>query len=118
MERHPDNEPTPGALIVRPESSLVYFNVDHVCMKILDRMRKEAVPPGLVVLDLSAAPYVDLHSAHALAGLADELHKAGSSLQVVEARSGVRDRLRQERLRVNRFTSVADAVDGLHHAQA
>ena len=96
----------------------MYFNVDHVCMKILDRMRKEAVPPGLVVLDLSAAPYVDLHSAHALAGLADELHKAGSSLQVVEARSGVRDRLRQERLRVNRFTSVADAVDGLHHAQA
>ena len=123
MERHPDNEPTPGALIVRPESSLVYFNVDHVCMKILDRMRKEAVPPSLVVLDLSAAPYVNLHSAHALAGLADELHKAGSSLQVVEARSGVRDRLRQERLDrrlggINRFTSVADAVDGLHHAQA
>jgi SulP family sulfate permease len=118
MERHPDNQPTPGALIVRPESSLVYFNVDHVCMKILDRMRKEAVPPRLVVLDLSAAPYVDLHSAHALAGLADELCKAGSSLQVVETRSGVRDRLRKEGLDsrlggINRFMSVADALEGL-----
>ena len=118
MERHSDNAATPGALIFRPESSLVYFNVDHVCMTILDRVRQEQVPPRLVVLDLSAAPYVDLQSAHALAGLADELGKAGSSLQVVEARSGVRDRLHGEGLDarlggINRFTTVADALDRL-----
>ncbi|MGB6439024.1 MAG: SulP family inorganic anion transporter [Methyloceanibacter sp.] len=59
MERHSDNEATPGALIFRPESSLVYFNMDHVCMRILDRVRQEPVPPRLVVLDLSAAPFVD-----------------------------------------------------------
>jgi SulP family sulfate permease len=98
--------------------SLVYFNIDHVCMTILDRVRQEAVPPRLVVLDLSAAPYVDLQSALALAGLADELCKAGSSLQVVEARSTVRDRLHGEGLGlrlggINRFMSVADAVDRL-----
>jgi MFS superfamily sulfate permease-like transporter len=115
MERHSDNEATPGALIFRPESSLVYFNVDHVCMTILDRVRQEQVPPRLVVLDLSAAPYVDLQSAQ---GLADELGKAGSSLQVVEARSGVRDRLHGEGLDarlggINRFTTVADALDRL-----
>ena len=118
MERHSDNEATPGALIFRPESSLVYFNIDHVCMTILDRVRQEQVPPRLVVLDLSAAPYVDLQSAHALAGLADELGKAGSSLQVVEARSGVRDRLHGEGLDarlggINRFMTVADALDRL-----
>lgn len=117
MERHPDNEATPGALIFRPESSLVYFNIEHVCMTILDRVRQAPVPP-LVVLDLSAAPYVDLQSAHALAGLADELGKAGSSLQVVEARAGVRDRLHGEGLDtrlggVDRFMSVADALDRL-----
>ena len=87
-------------------------------MTILDRVRHEPVPPRLVVLDLSAAPYVDLQSAHALAGLADELGKAGSSLQVVEARSGVRDRLHGEGLDarlggINRFASVADALDRL-----
>jgi SulP family sulfate permease len=70
MDRHSDNEPTPGALIVRPEASLVYFNIDQVCMTILDRARQAPVPPRLVALDLSAAPYVDLQSAHALAGLA------------------------------------------------
>jgi high affinity sulfate transporter 1 len=118
MERHSDNEATPGALIFRPESSLVYFNIDHVCMTILDRVRQAPVPPRLVVLDLSAAPHVDLQSAHTLASLADELGKAGSSFQVVEARAGVRDRLRGEGLDarlggINRFMTVADALDRL-----
>jgi MFS superfamily sulfate permease-like transporter len=72
----------------------------------------------LVVLDLSAAPYVDMQSAHELAGLADELTAAGIRLRVVEARSGVRDRLRAEGVDlklgdVNRFSSVADAVAAL-----
>jgi sulfate permease, SulP family len=116
MERHSDNEATPGVLIFRPEASLVYFNIEHVCVTILDRVRQEPVRPRLVVLDLSASPYVDLQSAHALAGLADELGKIGSGLRVVEARSGVRDRLHGEGLDqrlggVNRFTSVADAVE-------
>lgn len=118
MERHPDNEATPGALIFRPESSLIYFNIDHICMTILDRVRQESLPPHVVILDLSAAPYVDLQSAQALAGLADELGQAGSSLQVVEARSAVRDRLHGEGLGdrlggINRFMTVADAVDRL-----
>jgi SulP family sulfate permease len=120
MERHPDNEATPGVVIFRPEASLVYFNIDHVCMTILDRARQEPTPPNLVLLDLSAAPYVDLQSAHALADLADEIRKAGGRLQVVEARSGVRDRLHGEGLDVrlggiNRFTSVADALDADAH---
>src|SRR3954465_15796231 len=69
-ERNPDNELIPGALIFRPESSLVFFNMDHVRDTILDRVRAEAAPPKLVVLDLSAAPLVDMHSAHMLASLA------------------------------------------------
>jgi len=116
-ERHPDNELIPGVLIFRPESSLVYFNVDHVCESILDRVQEEAGPPQLVVLDLSAAPIVDLQSAHTLAGLADEITAAGIRFQAVEARSSVRDRLRNEGVNdklggINRFTSVADAVIG------
>ena len=119
-ERHPDNEPIPGVLIFRPESSLVYFNVDHVRDLILDRTRAEATPPKLVVLDLSAAPYVDMQSAHTLAGLADELTAAGIRVQAVEARSSVRDRLRSEGVDarlggVNRDISVADAVEAFQN---
>jgi high affinity sulfate transporter 1 len=115
-ERHPDNELIPGVLIFRPESSLIYFNVDHIRETIADRAQSEAVPPRLVVIDLSAAPLVDLQSAHTLAGLADELAAAGIRMQCVEARSGVRERLRNEGLDerlggIDRFTSVADVVE-------
>ena len=115
-ERHPDNELIPGVLIFRPESGLIYFNMDHVRDTILDRVRAETTPPKLVVLDLSATPCVDMHSAHMLAELAGELTTAGVRVQAVEARSSVRDRLRSEGVDeklggINRFTSVADAVD-------
>jgi MFS superfamily sulfate permease-like transporter len=117
-ERHPDNELIPGILIFRPESSLIYFNVDHVRDTIAQRAMAETVPPKLVILDLSAAPRVDLQSAHTLAGLADELRAGGIRLQVVETRSSVRERLRLEGLDerlggISRFSAVADAVESV-----
>jgi MFS superfamily sulfate permease-like transporter len=83
---------------------------------ILDRVRVEAVSPKLVVLDLSSTPQVDMHSAHMLASLADELTAAGRRVQVVEARSSVRERFRSEGVDarlggIDRFTSVADVLD-------
>jgi SulP family sulfate permease len=119
--RHPDNELIHGVLIFRPESGLVYFNVDNVCDSILSRVRAEPTPPKLVVLDLSAAPRVDLQSAHALGGMADELTAKGIRFQAVEPRASVRDRLRNEGVDgklggVNRFTTVADAIDHLQSA--
>jgi MFS superfamily sulfate permease-like transporter len=57
-----------------------------------------------------------MQSAHALAGLASELTGMGIRVQAVEARAAVRDRLRAEGVDdelggINRFTSVADAVE-------
>jgi MFS superfamily sulfate permease-like transporter len=115
-ERHPDNEPTPGAIVFRPESGLVYFNVDHVCETIRERVRVVPAMPTLLVVDLSATPRLDLHGAHTLAELANEFTARGVRFQVVEARSSVRDRLRKESLDgklggINRFSSVADALE-------
>jgi high affinity sulfate transporter 1 len=120
-ERHPDNELIPGVLIFRPEAGLLYFNVDHVCDAIQDRVRAETASPRLVVLDLSAAAYVDLQSAHSLAGLADKLKSTGIPVQVVEARAKVREMLRGEGLAarlggINRSATVADVVDNLQQA--
>jgi len=115
-ERHPDNELIPGIMIFRPESGLVYFNVDHVCETILKRVGAEPMPPKLLVLDLSAAPRVDLQGAHVLGELADEITAKGILFHLVEARSSVRDRLRSEGLAgrlggINRFSSLADTLD-------
>ncbi|MBS0197027.1 MAG: SulP family inorganic anion transporter [Planctomycetes bacterium] len=116
FDRHPDNELIPGVSIFRPEASLIYFNMDHVHDSIMERVRAQSPAPKLVVLDLSAAAYVDMHSAHMLAGLAEELKSTGIRFRVVEARSAVRDRLRGEGVDekiggINRFTSVADALE-------
>ena len=115
-ERHADNELIPGVLIFRPESGLVYFNVDNVCESILSRVGSATPPPQLVVLDLSAAPRVDMQSAQALGSLADELQARNIRFQAVEPRSSVRDRLRNEGVDiklggVNRFAMVIDVVE-------
>jgi high affinity sulfate transporter 1 len=119
-ERHPDNELVPGVLIFRPESSLIYFNVDNVCDVITERLRADPARPNAVIIDLSAAPHVDLQSAHTLALLADQLRAEGTLIQIVEAHSSVRERLRREGSsefgEINRFTSVADVVDNLKRA--
>jgi high affinity sulfate transporter 1 len=115
-DRHPDNELIPNVLIFRPESGLVYFNVDNVSDAILNRVHAATTPPKLVVVDLSAAPIVDMQSAHTLAGMAEELIAQGIQFHAVEARSSVRDRLRREGVDgklggVNRFMTVADVID-------
>jgi MFS superfamily sulfate permease-like transporter len=121
--RHPDNEAVPRMLIFRTESSLIYFNIDHVRDTILDRVRAASPPPERVLLDLSSTPYVDLQSAQTLAGLADELAASGIRLQAVEARASVRDRLRKEGIDaklggINRWASVADAVEAFQSAES
>ena len=116
MARHSDNEPVPGALLVRVESSLLYFNAEHVRDMVAARLRAEATPPKIVILDLSASPHMDVQACGVVMNMADDIKAAGARLQIVEARSSVRDRLRAEGIeehvsQVNRFTSVADAIE-------
>jgi SulP family sulfate permease len=96
LGRNPDNEVVPGVLIVRVESSLLYFNVDHV----RDEVRRQVGAAGdglrLVVWDLSTSPYVDVAGAHLLREMQRMLAARGAALRVVEARSSVRDLIREE----------------------
>lgn len=96
-ERNPDNEPVPGVLLVRVESSLLYFNVEHVAQAVRERVRSEAAL-RLVIVDLSTSPYVDVAAARMLKQLSRELESAGAGLRLVEARSHARDMLRAEGL--------------------
>src|SRR5437899_1375601 len=121
LARHPDNEPVPGALLVRVESSLLYFNAEHVRDTVAARLRAEATSPKIVILDLSASPHMDIQACGVVMNMADDINAAGARLQIVDARSSVRDRLRAEGMeehvsQVNRFTSVADAVEDFQKA--
>ncbi|MFN0127255.1 MAG: SulP family inorganic anion transporter [Verrucomicrobiales bacterium] len=116
VARHEDNESVPGLLVCRPETGLLYFNIDHVRDTMIKMVRAASPAPRRLILDLSAAPRVDLQAAQTLAALHGELAALGCQLQIVEARASVRDVLRLEGVeekvgRINRFTSVADAVE-------
>lgn len=116
--RHPDNEPTPGLLAFRVEASLVYFNSEHIYDSVLARLEASPEPVKRVVWDLSTSPMVDMAGARLVGNLHEELKKRGIVLELAEPRSSVRDMLRTEGIeeklgrRVDRFTSLADAIAG------
>jgi len=116
MERNPDNEAVPGALVFRVEASLLYFNVEHVRDAVWEKIRSITGPLRLVVCDLSTSPVVDLAAARMLLTLQAALQAAGVPLRLVSAHAAVRDLLRAEGLeeRVGYFgrrVSVADVID-------
>ena len=116
LERNPDNEAVPGALVFRVEASLLYFNVEHVRNAVWEKIRSTPEPPRLVVCDLSISPVVDLAGARMLLALQAALEAAGVRLRLVAAHAAVRDLLRAEGLeeRVGYFgrrISVADVID-------
>jgi high affinity sulfate transporter 1 len=116
MERNPDNLAVPGALLLRVEAALLYFNTTYVRDVIWEGIRTAPGPLKLVVCDLSNSPMVDLAGAGMLTKLHEELKAAGIRLQLVSARAAVRDILRAEGLveRVGYFgrrITVADVVD-------
>ena len=112
--RHQENETVPGIFICRPESGLVYFNIDHVRDSIVAGAKEASAK--LVILDLSAAPRVDLQAVETLSALHQELSASGIQLQLVGPYATVRDKLRQAGLEekvgsFSRYVTVADSVD-------
>ena len=120
LERNPENEVIPGAVIFRVESGLFYFNVEHVRNMVRQKLRAATVPLRLVVCDLSTSPYVDVAGARMLAGLHKDLAAAGIQFRLVEARASVRDILRAEGLeerlgQISRSMSVDDIIGAFCH---
>jgi sulfate permease, SulP family len=116
LRRHTDNEPIPGVLAFRVEASIVYFNAEHVFDSVLARLEAAREPIKLAICDLSTSPNIDMAGARMFLRLHAELAKRGIAFGLVEARSSVRDMLRVEGLeneigRIDRFTTLADAIE-------
>ncbi|MBP7471298.1 MAG: SulP family inorganic anion transporter [Flavobacterium sp.] len=115
LERHPDNEIIEGVLIVRVESSILYFNVENIKEEIWKKINHGTHPIKTVILDLNSSPNVDIAGARFLKQLFIDLKKKKIALKIAEARSEVRDTLRSENLEdllghISRFVSVDDLV--------
>ena len=114
VARHPDNEAIPGMLAFRIQSSLLYYNVDHV-LELVRLRAKEQTDLRRVVCDLSNVPYIDVAGARMLRRLHHELAAANVDFKIVEAHGPVRDLLRAEGAEedigsINRFSSLAQVL--------
>jgi MFS superfamily sulfate permease-like transporter len=96
MLRHPDNQPVEGVLVLRPESSILYFNIYHIREDIRELVRNYPGKLKLLILDLSSANYVDVSGARFLLQLEDDLENKGIGFRIVDALGNVRDMLRAE----------------------
>jgi MFS superfamily sulfate permease-like transporter len=114
VARHPTNEPTPTILAFRVQSSLVYFNVDHVLNVVLQRALHDPTIQR-VICDLSNTPYVDVAGARMLVRMHDELTAAKLDFKIAEAHGPVREVLRAEELEkrvgsITRHGTLADLI--------
>jgi sulfate permease, SulP family len=113
--RHPDNTLIPGIAIMRIESSILYFNAENILEKINKHLKSAGRDIHMLILDLAAAPYVDVSGSKMLLNLATELKKAGIEIRIVSALSGVREILRKQGLEeitghISRTGTIAEAV--------
>ena len=91
--RHAENERTPGVLVVRCESSLLYFNVEYVRERLHELLRERADPVQLVVFFLGAVPKVDLAGAELILDLHRTLGARGIDFRLSDTHGEVRDAL-------------------------
>jgi high affinity sulfate transporter 1 len=106
MGRHPDNEPSRSAIVVRPESSLIYVNAGSILQAIRSRLAgADTSSIRMVVCDLSASPFIDLAGSRILHELHAELAERGIALRIAGAHSYVREFLRAD--------GIGDKVGGI-----
>jgi SulP family sulfate permease len=115
IKRHPDNQVTPGILLFRVESPLVYFNVNYVYSHIWPVIQKEISTLKIVIFDLSTSAYIDSSGARLIKKLYLNLESKGVIFKVAEAHSEVRDILRFEDIEhllghVSRRDSIHDVI--------
>jgi high affinity sulfate transporter 1 len=94
IERNPENELSPGLLVFRVDSSILYFNCEFVREAFMARLKAQAAPVKLAIFCLATTPYVDLAGAETLEQLHGELHRRGITLALAEVRGQVREQLR------------------------
>jgi SulP family sulfate permease len=90
LDRHPENLPIPGLLILRLDSPLYYYNALRVRDDVRRRIASSDPPPRAILLDVAVQDDLDVTSGEMLLRLVGELHGAGIDLFVADAHATVR----------------------------
>jgi MFS superfamily sulfate permease-like transporter len=95
LTRHTENPREPDVLVVRPEGSLLYFNVDHVRDALAVLVNRRPDPPRLIVLFMGNVPHVDFAGAELLVHLRATYVERGIELRLAEAHGTVVEAVRR-----------------------
>jgi MFS superfamily sulfate permease-like transporter len=113
--RHPDNRITYGLAVMRIESSILYFNAENILEKINHHLKPAGPDLRLLILDLGAAPYVDVAGSKMLLNLAQSFQKENKKIRIVGALSNVREILRKQGLeeitgKISRTSTIDEVI--------
>jgi SulP family sulfate permease len=114
LERHPENEPLVGVVVLRVESGLFFANADWVRARVAQAASREGVKA--VVIDAETVAFIDVSAVRALGELAADLRRDGVQLLLARDVGQVRDVLRTavaEESLTRVSPSVRAAVDSL-----
>jgi high affinity sulfate transporter 1 len=95
LARHPENTREPGVVVVRPEGSILYFNVDHVRDALVAIVRAQPTAPRLVILFMGNVPHVDFAGAELLVHLREDFKERGIDFGLAETHGEVREALQR-----------------------
>jgi sulfate permease, SulP family len=114
VERHPENQQTPGIAILRIEGALFFASAEDVRSRVL----AVAAEPGTraIVIDAESVPSIDVTAARMISQLGEDLDRQGVRLVFARDIGQVRDLIRsaqgQEALR-NVYPSIPAALEAL-----
>jgi high affinity sulfate transporter 1 len=89
LERHPENIPVPGVLILRLDSPMVYYNALTVRDRVKALIAATQPSPRAIILDAGGQDQLDLTSAEVMRGFVQEMERAGISVCVAEVHAPV-----------------------------
>jgi len=89
LERHPENEPVPGTLIVRPDAQLYYANAQTFRNLVRDMVAHAASPPRFVLIDASAQDEIDFTTTEMLIQLVGQLRASGIEVYMADVHAPV-----------------------------
>ena len=95
LERHPDNVPVSGVLVVRPDAQIYYANALAVRDRIKVLIASAGSPIKSVVFDASAQDEIDITSTDVLIGLIKTVRENGIDWYVADVHAPVIERGRE-----------------------
>ena len=93
--RHEENARIPGVFVFRADSSLLYFNIEHIRDRFLGLLNQRSDNVHLAIFFVGLVPFIDAAGVELLEELSRTMKSRGIRFRLAEAHGDVRDALRR-----------------------